>query len=137
MAINSTFYLDAADLTLATSVYLDSSLLNLAPDGFYSDGTISREQSSGILLTAETCTSCSECVCYTVTWLQPTTEPWFGFTNFDYRNCAGTIIEATVSEFGPPMNICAQVGYSIRIDTSTPNDESIEVSDAVEDCCAP
>lgn len=135
MAINSTFYLDAADLTLATSVYLDSSLLNLAPDGFYSDGTISREQSSGILLTAETCTSCSECVCYTVTWLQPTTEPWFGFTNFDYRNCAGTIIEATVSEFGPPMNICAQVGYSIRIDTSTPNDESMEVSEAVEDCC--
>lgn len=59
MAINSTFYLNAADLTLATSVYLDSSLLNLAPDGFYSDGTISRQQSSGILLTAETCSSCT------------------------------------------------------------------------------
>ena len=58
MAINSTFYLDAADLSLATKVYLDSGLLNIAPDGFYGDGTISREQLGGILLAAETCPSC-------------------------------------------------------------------------------
>jgi len=80
MAINSTFYLDAADLTLATSVYLDSSLLNLAPDGFYSDGTISREQSSGILLTAETCSACA-CINYeangtgTLIYIDCTGEP--------------------------------------------------------------
>jgi len=58
MAINSIFYIDAADLATATSVYLDSSLLNIAPDGFYGDGTISRQQSSGILLAADTCVSC-------------------------------------------------------------------------------
>jgi len=58
MAINSTFYLDAADLASAVSVYLDSSLANIAPDGFYSDGTIVREQSSGILLAANTCGTC-------------------------------------------------------------------------------
>lgn len=58
MAINSTYYLDAADLTLATSVYLDSALTLLAPDGFYGDGVISREQSLGILLTANACPSC-------------------------------------------------------------------------------
>ena len=57
MAINSTYYLDAADLTLATSVYLDAALTLLAPDGFYGDGTISREQSLGILLTANACPS--------------------------------------------------------------------------------
>ena len=55
MAINSTYYLDAADLATATAVYLDSSLSLIAPDGFYSDGTISREQSSGILLTEQDC----------------------------------------------------------------------------------
>jgi hypothetical protein len=33
------------------------------------------------------------------------------------------------------MNICAQVGYSIRIDTTTPNDESMDLSEAVTDCC--
>jgi hypothetical protein len=59
MAINSTFYLDAADLTLATAVYLDLALTNIAPDGFYGDGTITREQSSGILLTAEACAACA------------------------------------------------------------------------------
>lgn len=59
MAINSTFYLDSADLATATSVYLDINLTLIAPDGFYGDGTISRQQSSGILLAAETCTACS------------------------------------------------------------------------------
>ena len=59
MAINSTYYLDAATLSLATAVYLDSALSLIAPDGFYGDGTISREQSGGILLTANTCSTCS------------------------------------------------------------------------------
>jgi hypothetical protein len=58
MAINSTFYLNAADLATATAVYLDSALSLIAPDGFYGDGTISRQQSSGILLTASACPSC-------------------------------------------------------------------------------
>jgi uncharacterized protein (TIGR02145 family) len=58
MAINSPFFLDAADLATATAVYLDLALTNIAPDGFYGDGTITREQSSGILLTAEACATC-------------------------------------------------------------------------------
>jgi hypothetical protein len=57
MAINAPFFLNAADLATATAVYLDSSLSNIAPDGFYGDGTITREQSSGILLTSEPCVS--------------------------------------------------------------------------------
>jgi hypothetical protein len=55
MAVSSTYYLDAVDLASAVSVYLNSSLTILAPDGFYSDGTISREQSLGILLSEEIC----------------------------------------------------------------------------------
>jgi hypothetical protein len=50
MAVNSTFYLNAATLSLATSVYLDTSLLLIAPDGYYGDGTVIRQQSSGILI---------------------------------------------------------------------------------------
>lgn len=57
MAINSTFYLDAADLTLATAVFLDLALTNISPDGFYGDGIITRQQSGGILLTSEPCVS--------------------------------------------------------------------------------
>jgi len=58
MAINAPYFLDAADLDLATSIYLDLALTLVAPDGFYGDGTITREQSSGILLAAESCATC-------------------------------------------------------------------------------
>ena len=58
MAINSTYYLNGADLATATAVYLDAALSLIAPDGFYSDGAISREQSLGILLPAESCGDC-------------------------------------------------------------------------------
>jgi hypothetical protein len=58
MAINSTYYINAANLATATAVYLDSALSLIAPDGFYSDGVISREQSLGILLTANACPEC-------------------------------------------------------------------------------
>jgi hypothetical protein len=69
MAINSTFYLNAADLSLATAVYLDSFLLYIAPDGFYGDGTISREQSGGILLAATTCPDCElQTTCFEGIW---------------------------------------------------------------------
>jgi hypothetical protein len=59
MAINAPFFLDAADLATATAVYLDSSLSNIAPDGFYGDGTITRQQSAGILLAEEDCAACA------------------------------------------------------------------------------
>lgn len=58
MATSSTYFLNAANLSLATAVYLDLSLTLIAPDGFYADGVISRQQSSGILLTANSCPSC-------------------------------------------------------------------------------
>jgi hypothetical protein len=58
MAVNSTYYLNALDLATATSVYLDNLLLNIAPDGFYSDGVITRQQSLGILLAANPCPTC-------------------------------------------------------------------------------
>jgi hypothetical protein len=58
MAVNSTFYLNADSLATATAVYLDFQLLNIAPDGFYGDGTIVREQVSGVLLSAESCANC-------------------------------------------------------------------------------
>lgn len=58
MAINATYYLDAADLGSAVSVYLDLSLSYIAPDGIYGDGVITREQSSGILLTSQPCATC-------------------------------------------------------------------------------
>lgn len=58
MAVNSTYYLNAADLTTATAVYLDALLVNIAPDGFYKEGTVVRQQLGGVLLDIETCPTC-------------------------------------------------------------------------------
>lgn len=59
MAINAPFFLNAADLASATAVYLDSLLTYVAPDGVYGDGTITRQQSSGLLLVAESYEPCA------------------------------------------------------------------------------
>jgi hypothetical protein len=59
MATQGTYFLDAPSLGSATVIYLESSLDTIAPDGFYSDGVISREQVSGSLLPQVTCPSCA------------------------------------------------------------------------------
>lgn len=59
MAISSTYYLNAPSLGSATAVFSNAALTTLAADGFYSDGVISREQVSGVLLPQQTCPSCA------------------------------------------------------------------------------
>jgi len=58
MAISSTFYLDSPSLSTATAIYADLYLTTLAADGFYSEGTIVREQALGVLLPQVICPSC-------------------------------------------------------------------------------
>ena len=55
MAIESTYFLDAANLSSATSVYTNIGLTTKAPDGIYGADSISRQQLAGILLTAVPC----------------------------------------------------------------------------------
>ena len=102
MAINSTYYLDAADLTTATSVYLDAGLTNLAPDGFYREGTVVRQQSTGILLAADTCEECADCVRYIAT-----TTDFAG--GADYTDCAGIPQTITLDPF-QSTDFCAEEG---------------------------
>ena len=52
------YFLDTATFANANTIYTDSSLSAAAPDGFYSDGIISREQVAGVLASAETCVGC-------------------------------------------------------------------------------
>jgi hypothetical protein len=59
MAVSSTYYLNAPSLGSATAVFSNAALTTLAADGFYSDGTIAREQVSGVLLPQQTCPSCA------------------------------------------------------------------------------
>ena len=58
MATLGTFCFDGANFAQATSLYTDSALTNLAPDGYYAQGTISRRQLNGVLLASAACSSC-------------------------------------------------------------------------------
>ena len=55
MATTGTYYFDAASFANATVVYTDQDLTNIAPNGWYSDQTIVREQISGVLFAAQSC----------------------------------------------------------------------------------
>lgn len=52
------YYADSSSLSLASSIYLDANLTTLAPNGYYSDQSISRYQQNGVLLPAEGCANC-------------------------------------------------------------------------------
>ena len=54
------YYLDAPSLALATAVYTNSALSICAPNGVYSDGTITRIQTGCVLGPAKPCPSCGE-----------------------------------------------------------------------------
>lgn len=55
---SGTYYLDGSTLSTSTAIYSDSDLTTKAADGFYSDGNITREQSSGLLLPSQPCAEC-------------------------------------------------------------------------------
>lgn len=59
MATSSTYYLNAPSLGSATAVFTNAALTVCAPNGFYSDGIISRELVDCVLLPQQSCPSCS------------------------------------------------------------------------------
>jgi len=59
MATSGTFYLDAPSLSTASVVYSNAALTIVAANGFYADGSIVREQVSGVLLPQQTCPACA------------------------------------------------------------------------------
>ena len=59
MATSSTYYLNAPSLGSATAVFTNAALTVCAPNGFYSDGFISRELVDCVLLPQQICPSCT------------------------------------------------------------------------------
>lgn len=60
MPTQQTFFLNAPTLSSATTVFLDSGMTTCAPDGYYSDGAVARQQVGCVLLPAEACPTCGE-----------------------------------------------------------------------------
>lgn len=55
MATRNTYYFDTASFANATTIFLDADLSSIAPNGFYSDNVEVRQQTSGVLLAAQSC----------------------------------------------------------------------------------
>ena len=104
MAISSLYYLDAPSLGAAVTVYTDAELTTPAPDGYYSDSTISRQQISGVLQPQEICTGCSDTYSINV-WAHPS-EPTIDTANVYYSINAGPDI--MLGSVG--TNLCHLVG---------------------------
>lgn len=60
MPTQQTFFLNGPTLSSATTVFLDSGMTTCAPDGYYSDGIVARQQVGCVLLPAEACPTCGE-----------------------------------------------------------------------------
>lgn len=58
MSTTQTYYLDGSSLETSTTVYQNSDMSLIASDGYYSNGSISRQQIGGILGLVMTCPSC-------------------------------------------------------------------------------
>lgn len=58
MATLGNYHIDGPSFASATSVYTDAAMTTLAADGWYSDGTVAREQISGVLGFSTSCPAC-------------------------------------------------------------------------------
>ena len=58
MAALGTYCFDGLNFSQATSLFTNSGLTTLAPDGWYSQGGIIRQQLNGVLLNAQPCSTC-------------------------------------------------------------------------------
>lgn len=105
MATSATFYLDAPSLSSASVVYSNATLTTVAANGFYSDGTIVREQSGGVLLPQSSCPSCaatqSFIIYFDVTTSPPNTYGWASSS----AACAGTGTPLTVYIIGTATDL--------------------------------
>lgn len=106
MATSGTYYLNGPNLSTSTAVYLDAAFTNCAPDGYYSDGTIVRQQVACVLLPEVICPACAA-PCGDLISLNGTT----GLYNIDVNttNAIGAIV-ITFDVSNAPLGILTELG---------------------------
>jgi hypothetical protein len=117
MAFHGLYYLNAPTLLQATAVFYDVELTLYAPDGFYSDSTIAREQVSGHLLAPNACPSCSPSCGGTIS---VTGNEGVYLMNINTGNSTGAII-IRFDPFSIPDGIMATYNGSIYNKLSSPS----------------
>ena len=146
MATSSSYYLNAPSLGSATAVFLDEALSECAPNGYYSNGVIVREQVDCVLLPQQSCPSCATYNCVEGTC----TDPGDGTGTYaTLEECQAVCATPTIA-LGSPIcrqNNCndnaacsvryginttyAPVGSYITLTTDTPSSSAtVTVSDS-------
>ena len=59
MAALGTYYYSSVSFSTATALFTDAALTTFAPDGWYSDESIVRQQASGVLFAEDNCPNCA------------------------------------------------------------------------------
>ena len=57
-ATPGTYYYSSASFSTATALFTDADLTTFAPDGWYSDQSIYRQQAAGVLFAQTSCPNC-------------------------------------------------------------------------------
>jgi hypothetical protein len=105
MAYTQPFYINGPSLSSSTAVFDDAALTICSPNGFYSDGIVTREQVDCVLLPEQICTACCSDPCsgWTITTL-------LGTVTVRYESCAEqAVVEQTFT--GPfDESLCVVYG---------------------------
>lgn len=129
---SSTYYLDNVTLASSTCVFLDSGLNIVAPDGYYSDGTITRQLISGILQPYNPCPICGdECKSGNQKGYNNGTAAEDGFYEIVFQtvDVGAIIIKVNSTAANSPMGIMAKLDngpWSNRLSCNYDNSNPVE-----------
>lgn len=108
MATSGTYYLNGPNLATSTAVFLDAAFTTCAPDGYYSDGTIVRQQVSCVLLPQVECPACAS-ACNDLISVQSSGASRLYRINTNSTNALGAIV-VEFNFTNTPLGILAELG---------------------------
>mgnify|MGYP003131550403 FL=1 len=86
-----TFYFDGLNFSSATIVYDDAALTTVAADGYYAQNGIVRQQLNGLLLNAQSCTTCATS-CDSSVSVSISGQPGYFNADIDVGNTTGAVV---------------------------------------------
>ena len=113
MASTGTYYIDTADFSTATAVWIDATLTTKAPDGYYSFEGNYRQQSSGILTAISTCTAPIVCISYNVE------IPEVDTVTISYYDCNNNFVPLEALTGPDNIQFCAKEGTVLTVPSGT------------------
>jgi len=122
MATTGTYYLNGPSLGSATAVFSNSLLTIFAADGWYSDGEISRQQVSGVLLPQQNCAAPQATIYISDTSSDTdtgTTTYKLHVENYDFSGFLNMVISKNNNAKNAAMTATVSTLYSF--DLSIPN----------------